>query len=528
MPARLLFTAPARRGFPRFPGGLASPAAVLLVLLTCAAAAAAPTTAPFAIRAVDEATGRGVPLVELRTTSNVSFWTDSNGLVAIFDPGLMNQRVYFHVFSHGYEYPADGFGFRGTVLEVKPGGRATLPLKRINIAQRLYRITGEGIYHDSVILGHPVPSAAPVLNAQVTGQDSVQAAVYRGRIWWFWGDTNRLSYPLGHFGTAGATSDLPSAGGLDPSVGVNLNYFTDERGFSRPMCDLPGDGMKWIDGLMVVPDETGRQRLLAAYARMKSLDKCLERGLMVFDDDAGRFRRVAQFPVDTLLRPCGQAFTVQAEGETYIYFATALPVVRVKADFRSVTDLGLYEGFTCLRPGSRFDAGAPALDRDAAGRLVWAWKRATDPTGQAQQQQLISSGAMKPEEAWFAVRDVVSARPVRIHNGSVRYNAFRKRYVMIATEEGGASSFLGEVWYSEAQRPEGPWKWARKILTHDRYSFYNPVHHAFFDQQGGRVIYFEGTYSHTFSRQDQPTPRYDYNQIMYSLDLADPRLALPE
>lgn len=29
-----------------------------------------------------------------------------------------------------------------------------------------------------------------------------------------------------------------------------------------------------------------------------------------------------------------------------------------------------------------------------------------------------------------------------------------------------------------------------------------------------------------FSGTKTPTPRYDYNQIMYSLDLADPRLKM--
>lgn len=503
-------------------------AAVLAVLFAAGRVFARMDARPFAIHVVDEATGRGVPLVELRTTGNVSFWTDSAGLAAISDPGLMNQRVYFHLWSHGYEHPADGFGYRGTALDVRPDGQATIRLRRLNIAQRLYRITGEGIYHDSVVLGRPAPTTRPVINGLVTGQDSVQAAVYRGRIWWFWGDTNRLSYPLGHFGTAGATSELPGAGGLDPAVGVNLEYLVDRNGFSRPVCDVPGEGMKWIDGLMVVPDETGRQRLVTAYARMKSLEVCLERGLAIFDDDTCSFRKAAQWPVESPLRPCGQAFAVNEPGGPYVYFATALPTVRVRADLKSVLDHAAYEGFTCLRSGSRFDARRPALDRDASGKLIWAWKRGTDPVGQEQQRQLIAAGAMKADEAWFDVRDAASGRPVRIHNGSVRYNAFRGRYIMIATEHGGSSSFLGEVWYSEAPRPEGPWKRARKILTHDRYSFYNPVHHAFLDQQGGRVIYFEGTYSHTFSRQDNPTPRYDYNQIMYSLELDDPRLAMPE
>lgn len=86
---------------------------------------------------------------------------------------------------------------------------------------------------------------------------------------------------------------------------------------------------------------------------------------------------------------------------------------------------------------------------------------------------------------------------------------------------------LGEVWYAEASTPQGPWKHPRKIVSHNRYSFYNPAHHAEFDRDGGRLIYFEGTYTHAFSGNDHPTPRYDYNQIMYRLDLDHPRLALP-
>ncbi|MGC1105028.1 MAG: hypothetical protein WA876_00680 [Candidatus Acidiferrales bacterium] len=53
------------------------------------------------------------------------------------------------------------------------------------------------------------------------------------------------------------------------------------------------------------------------------------------------------------------------------------------------------------------------------------------------------------------------------------------------------------------------------------------MQHSFFDQDGGRLIYFEGTYTLNFAAGDVPTPRYDYNQIMYRLDLGDPRLALP-
>jgi hypothetical protein len=95
---------------------------------------------------------------------------------------------------------------------------------------------------------------------------------------------------------------------------------------------------------------------------------------------------------------------------------------------------------------------------------------------------------------------------------------------MVLCQEHGERSYLGEVWYAEAERPEGPWRRAVKIVTHDRYTFYNVKHHPLFDRRGGREIYFEGTYTAQFSGSKDPTPRYDYNQIMYRLDLGDERL----
>lgn len=56
---------------------------------------------------------------------------------------------------------------------------------------------------------------------------------------------------------------------------------------------------------------------------------------------------------------------------------------------------------------------------------------------------------------------------------------------------------------------------------------YWPAQHPFFDQDGGRKIYFEGTYTTTFSGNPVTTPRYEYNQLMYRLSLDDPRLFLP-
>ena len=47
----------------------------------------------FTIRVVDEDTGRGVPLVELRTVNDIRLWTDSAGVVALREPGLMGHRL---------------------------------------------------------------------------------------------------------------------------------------------------------------------------------------------------------------------------------------------------------------------------------------------------------------------------------------------------------------------------------------------------------------------------------------------------
>src|SRR5688572_26400566 len=160
------------------------------------------TSRYFAIEVVDADTGRGIPLVELKTTNDVRHYTDSSGLVAFEEPGLMGGKVFFAVESPGYETRADGFGSRGVVFTPDAGKSGRLALKRLNIAERLYRITGQGIYADTLRLARDAPIKEPLLNGRVMGQDSVCAAVYRGKIHWFWGDTSRPDYPLGNYGTS--------------------------------------------------------------------------------------------------------------------------------------------------------------------------------------------------------------------------------------------------------------------------------------------------------------------------------------
>ena len=500
-----------------------SVALLVLAVLARSTAAQPPGDAGrcFAIEVRDEQTGRGVPLVELRTVANQRYYTDSNGVVAIDDPALLNQRVYFSLSSPGYQFPADGFGKRGVALDVARGEQAVVKIRRLNIAERLYRVTGQGIYRDTVLLGRKAPLRQPLLNAKVVGQDSVQAIPYMGKLYWFWGDTNRVGYPLGHFGTSGATSELPANGGLDPSVGIDLTYFTDSSGFSRPTCDVPGEGPKWIDGLMVVKDDAGRDRLVAKYSRMKGLERVLERGLVQWDDAAAVWKPLVRFDLNAPLYPADQPVRVSEGGSSYFYFGS----VRVLADLKHVQDPGSYEAYTCLARGTRTDSKSFRVDRLPGGALDWGWKRDTARTTGMVERDLISRGTMKAAEARFLLHNAQTGQRVVPHEGSICWNAYRKRWIQIAVEIGGEDSYLGEVWYAEADTPMGPWGIAHKIATHPHYSFYNPVQHPFFDQEGGRIIYFEGTYSNTFSGNENPTPLYDYNQLLYRLDLGDPRLA---
>ena len=480
----------------------------------------------FRIKVDDEQTGRGVPLVSLTTTNHLSYTTDSNGIAAIYEPGLMNQRVFFYVSSHGYEYPKDGFGFRGKVVEVEPGGTATISIRRINIAERWYRVTGQGLYRDSVITGDPVPIANPIINGLVMGQDSVYTCKYKGRLYWFWGDTSRPSYPLGHFAVAGATSNLPGRGGLDPSVGVELHYFIDQAGFSQKMAPMSEPGMIWLDGILAVNDSTGRPRMIAKYARMKSLGEAYERGLMVFNDETHQFEPIIRGGPQFLpYHDSGHAISIKHGEEPYYYFATPFPLsvsMRVQALWEHVTDPNKYEVFTLL-DASQTDTGISSVER----RHQWISSRELLRHKGWGKGDLIDALRKEKENSAF-IYDISTGKAVSPHGGTVYWNEYRRKWIMIAVQAGGDSSFLGEVWYAEADTPLGPWGYGQKIVTHNNYSFYNPQQHPYFDQEKGRLIYFEGTYSYVFSgRQEDATPRYDYNQIMYRLDLSDQRLYLP-
>lgn len=199
------------------------------------------------IQILDVATGRGVPLVELETVNGLKFVSDNAGRVAFAEPDQMNQETFFTIRSHGYDVPQDGFGFFGVRIIPQAGKRTIVEVRRNNIAERLCRLTGEGKFRDTLLLGYSSPLGESAHPGKVAGQDSIQAAVYRGKIYCFWGDTLRMNYPLGLFRMAGATMSIPDPKDArsDPSYGIAYDYFVDPNsGFARPMMPLP-ERPKW-------------------------------------------------------------------------------------------------------------------------------------------------------------------------------------------------------------------------------------------------------------------------------------------
>ena len=235
----------------------------------------------FGIHVVDEATGRGVPLAELRTVNDLRYVTDNAGWIAFQEPGLMNREVFWHVSGPGIEREKDGFGFACFRAVTQLGTSAEVKVKSTNLAVRLGRLTGQGLYRDSEILGlpHPLPAIA---EPGVMGQDSVQAVPWKGKIFWLWGDTNVARYQLGNYHTTCATT----AGDSHPERGLAFAYFTDAEkpDTLRRMMPATEPGAVWMFGLMSVKDGQGGERMFSGYSRQKGLVPPDEKGIAEFDE----------------------------------------------------------------------------------------------------------------------------------------------------------------------------------------------------------------------------------------------------
>ena len=432
-------------------------------------------TKPFRVVVVDHETQWPVAMVELRTTHQLRFVSDNAGVIAIDSPEIMNLNTWFSVIGHGYEVPVDGFGYQGVRLTPTEGGSVRIELTRTTIAKRVGRLTGVGLFAESKKFGEYLDEP----ESQVFGCDSVQLASYKKKLIWAWGDTNIASYPLGIFAMTGATTSLRPFDSLEPPLKPQFKPFLDAQGRIRGMAEIPGSGPTWLTGYVSLPDAKGLEHLIAFYRKIKPPLDVYETGLCVWNDSNSSFEKLrttwvsnSGLPKPSLAEDGHPVFWADEAGQRWLFFGNPFPRVQMLATFEAWQDTA-------------------------------SWKTVAAPAS------LLSSG---------------DDREITPQSGSIAWNEHRKRWVAVFVQKGGDSSFLGNVWYAESESPIGPWGRATKILSHDNYTFYNPRLYPEFNANDGSVLLFEGTYTATFANSPEKTPRYDYNQILYRLDLDDPKL----
>ena len=462
------------------------------------------------IQFVDAQTDKGIPLVSLKIDDQ-EYVSDSFGRIAFYESKYMGDTVEVQLHSHGYDAP------KTLTIQPTTGGLQELVLERQNIAQREYRVTGTGIYADSVLLGYETPLDNPLDNGRLAGQDTVMVTPYQGELFWIWGDTLNLDTAFGNFRVAGATSPLPVSGRGLPNGGINFKYFENKDGFTAEMAPdstVPGEGATWIGQLITLPDAQGVERLYAHYGRWAKGMNMTEHGIVTYNDNDLVFEEVIDWGTE-YPRLLGTPNRLHVDGNDYLYMGYN---VRMRADLDALVDPTQWEVFTPLnaegaieevgadgRPRYRWVAGGSVPDLE---NVFW---------GTIQANQLLQG----------SLTDIRTGTPFSGRLDILNYNPHRKRWVAIIQEKWGTGpSFAGEVWYAEADTPMGPWTYGTKIVTHDNYTFYNVQLHPWFNRDGGQVVHFEGTYTKWLT-DNTPTPRYNYNQIMYSLDLDDERLSLP-
>lgn len=428
---------------------------------------------PCRIEVIDKENGWPVPLVELSTTNDLKFVTDNAGVVAFDAPEFMNHETWLSVFSHGYEMKIDGFGNRGVRFTPRPGGKFRIEIERKQIAKRLGRLTGAGIFAESQKLGE----YAHWKESGATGSDTVYTTTYKGKLFWLWGDTNLPGYPLGIFDTPSATTSLNPLISLKPPTGIVYQYFCNDQGAPRGTATMPGPGPTWLAGLVSLPDSKGREHLVATYSKIPGMLKAGELGLAEWNDKTSRFDIVSTFwkrsesePNPPELFPNGHAFVTKDDlGKSWAYF-NAPPDFKCPATYEAWKD-----------------------------RSQWQ--------------------ALKPRKSVKT-----SDGDVDVASGSIAWNNYRKKWILVFQQKFGRPSVFGEVWYCEADSPEGPWGPAVKVATHQNYTFYNVQIDWQLTSPDEPVLLFEGTYTTTFTDNKIKTPRHDYNQMLYRLDLDDPAL----
>ena len=490
----------------------------------------------YRIKLVDVETGKGVPLVMLRTNNYVQMVSDSAGNIAFYEPGMMDTPVWFSVLTDGYELAlnqGDNFYFydapydSGVVLTPTADGSTIIYLSRKQVAQRLYRLTGAGLYRDSYLTNAlediPATCKSPLLDAHsgVTGQDTVMTAVYKNKVIWMWGDTvcpisarqnNCNSYGMY---TVGATSPVLtssttrtascSKAQLPPDLhyyGVDSDKDTLDNGthfpHMSPMAAFPPlNDNTWIADLIVLNRGEVTESLYANYYKNPGDGESTANGttpitgICKWNDTSSSWFEIGDiWPTNNFL---DGGHTIQLLGpnerhDGYVYFNSGY---RVLAKEEYIIDYRSYEQFKdgkWVKPSSNSDIGGTGND----------------------------SG---------------------VNIASIEWNDYLQQYIMIA--EGGI------IRMGFSSNLTGPWNNLITVGTHSMSgtSCYNLIQLPHMDCDDSSVIHFACTYTSMWSDSihtpDKPstwtsclfglnnkvncapvTPRYEYNNLIYAVDLS--------
>ncbi len=252
----------------------------------------------------------------------------------------------------------------------------------------------------------------------------------------------------------GATTELRPLDTFKPPIRLRYDYVSDSSGTPRDVARMTGDGPTWLGGYCSLPDRSDRNRLVATYTKIRPPLTAYEKGLCVWNNETEKFEKHSvvctltdESPKPPAVPHGHPVFWHNDAGERFVLFGDPFPALRCPATFEAWSNPKMWEQ---LKPQ------APVPMQDAITRI-------------------------KP------------------HRGTIAWSDYRKKWVTVFTQQFGESSQLGELWYAEADAPTGPWGSAIKVVTHNKYSFYNPQLHPEFTDSKSPILLFEATYTHTLS-----------------------------
>lgn len=461
----------------------------------------------FTLLVTDRVTGRALPGA-IVITPHRTYVTDSSGAAAIYETGLMNTHASIAL-------AADGYMLAPASVDVVPGLTRTLSIEPDpdQIAVRLYRLNGPGIFRDRVLLGQ---STSQGVNADMMSQDGPMTAVYRGNLYWTFGDTNHQRADHSNYRGSAASSSLTA----DPERWFPLTYVHQIDGREAaiaPTSEFDHAGaLAWPGGLVGVPDAQGIERLYSTFGIIENAWDTVAIGVGRYNDTTHIFERKAWLDLAKPSRPGAHAFEVSDGMQSYLHYEN---LTRIPATEAGLLDQDGYQTFTAL------DADGNAA-RDATGRIRYAWK---PQTAELTASNAASAGAARDELLSGHLREARSTagapHAIPIVASARDYDPYRKRYVEIITEEQNQFIARDATWYAEGDTPMGPWVYARRITGRGSRSIYNPTILPL-QKNDGAQLFFAAVYSNSYVPVP-PLPYYNYSVVMHMLDVSDLRTALP-